>query len=100
MRDELASATELRRSRLTAADEPLRRSKPQRSAVVWVTLALSLFYVFLFAFSTYELARHYGLRKTAEWAARPTPDGWVVSVVDPKGAAAGVLHVGDRLVAI
>jgi eukaryotic-like serine/threonine-protein kinase len=75
-------------------------SHPRRPVFVWVVVALSTAYVVYLAFTIYVAASYYGVAKAPGWTLRVDDGGWFVSSVDPAGAAAGHVEVGDRLLAL
>ena len=76
------------------------RSQPRRPPFVWFVLAVCAVYAGFFAFTSYEVAHHYGVIKAPGWSVGPSSAGYVVSEVDPAGPAAGRIEPGDRLLAI
>src|SRR5262245_40094571 len=76
------------------------RSRPPRSAFVWLVLIACLLFAFAVAMTVSISIRHYGPLKAPGWNVRAERGGWFVTDIDPRGPAAGHLEEGDRIVAI
>ena len=66
----------------------------------WVALLLGTAVLGLYVFGGMMIFRYGGLRKDFGWQSASRGQAVYVSEVDPQGAAAGKLHVGDRILAI
>jgi serine/threonine protein kinase len=75
-------------------------SDHRRSAFSWVVLATCGVYAGFFIFAIYTTVRYHGLVKDAGWKIGHHGTWSYVSTVDERGAAAGRLEPGDRLIAI
>jgi hypothetical protein len=75
-------------------------SDHRRSAFSWFVLATCGVYAGFFIFAIYTTVRYHGLVKDGGWTNRHDARGSYVSTVNDRGAAAGRLEPGDRLVAI
>src|SRR5215467_7015259 len=76
-------------------------SSQRRSAFFWFVLATCGVYAGFFVFAIYATVRYHGWVKDGGWDIRHDLAGRsYVSIVDERGAAAGRLEAGDRLIAI
>src|SRR5262249_14997828 len=74
-------------------------SSQRRSAFSWFVLATCGVYAGFFIFAIYTTIRYHGWVKDGGWDVRHDARGSYVSTVNERGAAAGRLEPGDRLVA-
>jgi hypothetical protein len=76
-------------------------SSQRRSAFSWLVLVTCAVYAGFFTFAIYTTVRYHGVVKVGGWDIVHDAAGRsYVSVVDERGAAAGRLEIGDRLIAI
>ncbi|HKC24616.1 MAG TPA: GAF domain-containing protein, partial [Thermoanaerobaculia bacterium] len=71
-----------------------------RPAFFWVIAALGAAAAAAHLLGAVWLFRYGPVKKVTGWRAAYERDAWIVSRVDPKGPAAGLLEEGDRLLAI
>src|SRR5215510_7676101 len=74
--------------------------QPRRPVFFWLVLLICVVYAGYFAFTSYAVARHYGVEKAPGWDAQTDGRVWHVSNVDDVGPAAGLIQRGDRLMSI
>ena len=72
----------------------------RRPAFFWLVVCTVPLYAALWLFSGHVLVRDFHHSKAYGWTLAARDAGWVFATVDPHGAAAGRLEVGDRLLAL
>jgi hypothetical protein len=75
-------------------------NRSRRPAFFWLVVGAIPLYAALWLFSGHVLVRDFHHSKAYGWTLAADDTGWVFTSVDPNGAAAGRLEVGDRMRAL
>lgn len=75
-------------------------AKATRPRFYWLVLVAATLVFFLFLETAWSVFQNRDSLRADDWNAKPSKRGWVISDVDPHGAAAGKLAPGDRLITL